>query len=684
MEKNYGRVVSLLMYFAFSLQAVALPQKNSKIDSLERSLLTAKQDTNKLKTVIRLYYRYLDLDIDQAQTYAEEGLELAKIIGSPIWLSEAYSVRGHLASYRSKYIDAKGYYKKSLEIAQEARDTVGISSAAFNLGTAYDQLGDYVHALEMYQESLMVAEKLNRAGAISGILTNIGVLYSNQNDFPNAIKFFERALKIEEARGDKVDKKIIALILGNIGTIYHDQNKYEEALDYFNRSLSIEEGTGNNRMIAWVKLNIGSLYNKMGEYDLALENVRPALITYIDLKDQMSQSFAYLNLAEIFASQKLYRLALENYIKSNDLALKIGELKGIKHSYKGLASTYASLGQYEKAYNYHKEFKAIQDSLMSMERNKQFNELVAVYESDQKEREIEGLQKDQQLTGLEIAQQKNQKNILILATSLLFLLVIFVLAFSLQLKRNKTKLETINEQLVASELQLSKLNETKDRFFAIIAHDLRGAITSFQGIGQVIKNHLQNNRLERINNVAERIDNSASHLNSLLDNLLNWAVTQLGNIPFNPRKLNLRGAVEDAIVIFGETAKAKNIQVTSNVPEDIYVKADENGLSVVLRNLINNALKFTESGGNISLEACRSSDLISVTIRDSGIGIPESKLKSLFLIDENKSTEGTKGERGTGLGLSLCHEFIKLHKGDITVESEVGLGTTFNFSLPTA
>lgn len=669
-----------LLLFGSTVEA----QKKLNIDSLEQVLLTAKQDTNKLKIIINLYYHYLDYDVDKALGYSKEGMELARILDVPIWLAEAYSMKGHFASYQGKYIDAKGFYKKALEICRKVEDTVGISVAYFNLGTAYDQLGDYVNALEMYQGSLKVAEKMGKKGAISSLLTNIGVLYSNQDDDANAIKYFERALELEEQRGDDKDKESISLILGNIGTIYHDLNEHERALDYLMRSLKIQEEMGNNRLVAWAKLNIGSVYNNMSEFDLALENERAALITYVNLKDKLGQSFVYLNIAEIHAKQKMYRLAIENFERSNALALEIGELKGIKHSYQGLANTYAELGQYERAYKYHREFKAIQDSLVDLERNKQFNKLVAVYQSEQKEREIESLQMDQQLSELEIAQQRNQKNILILASSLLFLLVIFVMAFSFQLKRNKTKLETINEQLVASELQLSKLNETKDRFFAIIAHDLRGAITSFQGIGQVIKNHLEKNRLERINSVAERIDNSANHLNSLLDNLLNWAVTQLGNIPFHPKKMNLKGAIEDAMVIFHESAKAKSIGLSASVEDDIFVKADENGLSVVLRNLINNALKFTEPGGEIKLEAKRTSDLISVSVSDSGVGIPEGKLKSLFLIDENKSTEGTKGEKGTGLGLSLCHEFIKLHQGDITVESKVGMGTTFNFSLPMA
>ena len=684
MDKRYFLVSLAIFFYAFFLQSIAWSQKQTNVDSLENMLLTAKRDTNRLKTIIRLYYHYLDIDIDKAGNYADEGLELAKSIDLPIWLAEAYSMKGHFAAYQGKYIDAKGFYKKSHDVCMDTNDTLGVAFSAFNLGTAYDQMGDYVNALAMYQKSLKVAEKMDNKGSISNILANIGVLYSNQNDDTNAIKFFNRAMEIEQQRGENMDKESISLILGNIGTIYHDQDNYDEALSHFMRSLKILEELQNNRLIAWVKLNIGSLYNKMKKYELALENERAALITYITLKDKLGQSFVYLNIAEIYANQNKHKLALENFKKSNALSLEIGELKGIKHSYEGLASTYAHLKDYEKAYKYHTEFKSIQDSLINIERNKQFNELMAVYESEQKEREIEGLQMDQQLSSLEIAQQKNQKNILILTSSLMFLLVIFILAFSFQLKRNKTKLETINEQLVASELQLSKLNETKDRFFAIIAHDLRGAITSFQGIGQVIKNHLEKNRIERIKSVAERIDNSASHLNSLLDNLLNWAVTQLGNIPFHPRKMNLKGAVQDAISIFNETAKAKNIEITSDIPEELFVKADENGLSVVLRNLINNALKFTEPGGHIKLEAKKESELISVSISDYGIGIPEGKLNSLFLIDENKSTTGTKGEKGTGLGLSLCHEFIRLHKGDITVHSKVGMGTTFNFSLPRA
>ena len=196
----------------------------------------------------------------------------------------------------------------------------------------------------------------------------------------------------------------------------------------------------------------------------------------------------------------------------------------------------------------------------------------------------------------------------------MFLLSIIISFFYYQIKQRESRLEQANSNLLASQNELSKLNDTKDRFFAIIAHDLRGSLTSFQGIGKVIKNHLQKDKLDRITLIADRIDNSARQLNNLLDNLLNWAVTQIGDFPFYPKKLNLKKELSQVAETFEETAKSKNVSLTIETAEDLTVFADQNGLNVVLRNLLNNAFKFTNEGGHMTVSAKEMEDKVEISI----------------------------------------------------------------------
>lgn len=672
--------VFLILPFVSCTLAYSQPNQET-IDSLEYILSASKNDSVKSRTYSRLYYNYVDSDINKAEEYAKRKLEFANKLNKAQFQAAAHRLMGSHTAAQGEFVKAKRHLKLSIQYSEQVRDTLGIGDALTSLGIVYDRLGDHVSSIDTYQKALKICEKYDDKESISLILTNMGVLHSNQGNHHKGIELFKESINVYESQGDSVS---MAINLGNIGALYERLEQYEDALLYMRQCYEVELKVGNTSFKAWSEGNLGSIYTKLNDIDNALKYNRSALLKYIDLKDENGQSVIYYNLGEAYAYNKQYKHSEVNFEKSKILAHKTGDFENLKNAYDGLAQLYEEIGNYKKAYSHHKLYKQYQDSIFNTERNKSINELTAAYDAETKENEISALQKDKELNRLELSQQKDQKNLLLLASSLLAVFVISILIFTSQLNRNKSKLEKMNRQLVASENELAKLNETKDRFFAIIAHDLRGAVTSFQGIGQVIKNHLKKGRIERIGTVAERIDASSSQLNSLLDNLLNWSVSQLGNIPFHPRKLRLKGAIEDVIVIFQEAANAKNIELSFEIPDDVYVMADQNGLSVVLRNLVNNALKFTDDGGKVNLEVEHQQNFVCVKVSDSGIGIPSDKLKSLFLIDENKSTSGTKGEKGTGLGLNLVYEFVKLHNGNIDVNSEVGRGTTFNFSLPQA
>ena len=233
--------------------------------------------------------------------------------------------------------------------------------------------------------------------------------------------------------------------------------------------------------------------------------------------------------------------------------------------------------------------------------------------------------------------------------------------------------------------ELVKLDAEKDKFFSIIAHDLRSPFNSFLGLTQIMAEDLPSLTMAQIQEIAVKMSNSATNLYRLLENLLEWSQIKKGAFPFNPEVIQLSLIVDGCIEMIQVSAKNKDIEIVNDIAADAEVFADRNMIQTIIRNLISNALKFTPKGGKISLSAISSErHSIEISIKDTGIGMNRELIDNLFRIDFKTNRLGTEDEPSTGLGLLLCQEFVEKQGGKIWVESEVGIGSTFSFSIPMA
>ncbi|MDA3819202.1 MAG: hybrid sensor histidine kinase/response regulator [Candidatus Delongbacteria bacterium] len=236
---------------------------------------------------------------------------------------------------------------------------------------------------------------------------------------------------------------------------------------------------------------------------------------------------------------------------------------------------------------------------------------------------------------------------------------------------------TLQEQ----KRQLKQLVDTKDRFFSIISHDLKSPFTGLLGFSELLLEESNKSENQEFQHYYNLIYQSARQGYNLLVNLLEWARTQTDSVPYQPEKLLLPDIIQDTVYLLESFAKEKNIKITYNA-EPIPVYADNNMLKTVIRNLINNAIKFTHANGEVRIEAESNNNLTRISIVDNGMGMNKKTLKDLFRIDKKTSTKGTNKETGTGLGLIICKEFIDQHGGTINVTSEEGKGSTISFTLP--
>ncbi len=252
-----------------------------------------------------------------------------------------------------------------------------------------------------------------------------------------------------------------------------------------------------------------------------------------------------------------------------------------------------------------------------------------------------------------------------------------------ELKLSKDKLAKYAAELETAEKELKALNASKDKFFSIISHDLRGPFSGFLGLSQLLAENYDELQKDDITQIAQSMNKAAKRLFSFLENLLEWSRSQMGRIEYNPISVDLNDAAVRVFSLFSNTAEEKKIETINEIPPQLYAKADNQLLNTVLRNFVSNAIKFTESGGKVIVSAYeKDENFIEVAVADTGVGIDEEGLSKIFRIDTKYSTHGTKNEQGTGLGLLLCKELIEKQGGNIEVESELGFGTKFKFTLP--
>lgn len=247
----------------------------------------------------------------------------------------------------------------------------------------------------------------------------------------------------------------------------------------------------------------------------------------------------------------------------------------------------------------------------------------------------------------------------------------------LEIRSNRTK-------LLEDAKQLKELIATKDKFFSIIAHDLKSPFHALLGLSEVLKEDMDVLSKDEMKKYANMIYNSAAEAFKLLENLLNWSRMQTGKMEYNPFRYEVIHSVTSAVSLLTGTAESKGIQLSHSVEGGVFVHADKNMIDTVVRNIVSNSIKFSMPGNYVKVSSSMLNENVLIKIEDNGIGMKEEVKNNLFALDKGHSSLGTQNERGTGLGLILCRDMIEMHKGKIWVDSEPGKGTTVYFTLPVA
>ncbi|NEW80441.1 MAG: sensor histidine kinase, partial [Gelidibacter sp.] len=435
--------------------------------------------------------------------------------------------------------------------------------------------------------------------------------------------------------------------------------------------------------------NIGDCYINLKQYKEAKEYLDKAMKIADSLAERDLQSIVLLNIASVENKQKRFQHAIYAARESYAIADLIGNLDYKSENLLQASIAYEGLGDNVLALKRLKEYTAIKDSLLKMDRVKKIKLFNTLNELEKSQYTIDDLSKTSEEAQLNYEKERKYTHFLIIAMVIFAFLLILLIQQNASKKKAYNLLEYKNYQVhkMKDEIdeqsnKLKQLNSTKDKFFSIIAHDLKNPFNSIAGFTDLM---IENNE---IYDAAKRlkflkiIKGSTAKVSSLLDNLLIWASSQSGNLKFNPKNINLAQQVAGVISFLEIQAINKDISILNRVEKNVLVKADENMLDTILRNLISNAIKFTQPKGEIQIYATLKKDFVEITVKDTGVGMTQAEIATIFSVSEINSNLGTSNEQGSGLGLILCRDFVESHGGKIWVESVENKGSEFKFTLP--
>ncbi|MBQ4821219.1 HAMP domain-containing sensor histidine kinase [Aquimarina sp. MMG016] len=663
-------------------------------------------DKCKVKVYVDLGIVYLNkLKVDSSLYYIDKAIALGQNINAEEELVLAYTEKCNILISKNEHTQVEDLLKKSRKLLKNYPN----SSAWIHY---YDKKGyveygksEYYNALEYMDSTIIAAKRSNSFKEINQTYEHKGVLYMRLNEYEKAAENFILSIESKEEHGIFRD---LSGTYRYLGSCFFELKQYDTAKKYILKAIEFGETNNNDfaLLIGYARLATYNRYmNLNDESEIAVNKaIELAKKTKTDKHISVAleeKGFLYFyNYKDYDQAEKYFEEAYQAakrteqlrpvyktlqslialYIEKKDatkLRMYLDELEQIVketpkpnykvHLQKVYSNYYEIINQPKKALFYLKSYYSLQDSISNKEVFTKVAALEKQYDTKKKELEIVNLNQEKKEQEQIVQQATLRQRLYLLASIfLLFLLVVGTWTF---IKLRKQKTELVNT------------NQVKNRLFSIIAHDLRGMIIPFQRSGKILKHHIDKGNHERTIELSNEIEKNSESLSNMLDNLLNWSLEQMNGYKMNPEKILIKTQLKEIIKGYEQEAAYKNTKINLKYEEDIAVKLDKGAFHVIFRNLIGNALKYTEDG-NIRVEFKKDFNTLLCSVIDTGVGMSEKQLEHLFTIEEEKSTVGTRGEKGTGLGLNLVYRFVKMNNGIIKVSSDKRIGTRFDLSFP--
>ena len=619
--------------------------------------------------------------------------------------------------------------KEAIALSKKLNFKKGQARSFHLMGLYYDMKTNYPMALEYYQKSLTISEEIDYKKGISDCLNSMGVIYSDQGNQKQALEYYRKALTVFE---ELDDQQGISFALNNIGVIYYEQKNLENALTYFKRSLKIDRKLGIRGGVAIGLNNIGEVYRDMGKYDSAIDYLQKALQLTIEIEDIYGQSYLYKDFGSVYYLLGEYQSALEYSKLSLEYALYNDYFDIQKDVYLQLAKIYEKLEKYKEAYQSHKKHKVLNDSIYSKKDLEKTIGLEYHYKYE-KEREASRLLQEEELKRQKVIRNSLILGVLLLIISLVLIIrgwiqksktnkILFEKSQSIEKKNKRMKeqneeiqqlyeeLSSTNEVLFAQKEELEKHRNNleslvKDRtkeletakekaeesdrlksaFLTNMSHEIRTPLNAIIGFADLLADPDVEQEVK--NEMFAHMNHSTETLLKLIDDIFDIAKIESGQLSITRENVSVNEIVDRLIPIYDEKRirlQKEGVEFRIDLPnEEIKLNTDPFRLQQVLINLIDNAFKFTEEGSVTVGLTAESTDSKKTTffVKDTGIGMSQNQIDYIFDRFVKVEEDTTKIYRGAGLGLAISKNIVNMLGGKLWVESEVGKGSTFYFSV---
>jgi len=569
---------------------------------------------------------------------------------------------------------------RAMEIDKDNKNEPALIFTYLGFHHLFEQVEDYLYAKEFLEKASNILRDYDLPPLRLYLNQKLAFTYWATGETGKSIEQYQNILAY--AKAERIPK-IEADTQTDLAKILANENDYQKALDYYKNALAIYRRIKSPSLEAKCLNAIGDIYLTLNNGNRAYENYLVALDLLRSVKYKDAQLAAvYNSVGRYYLKENNAERALSNLKLANPLAQTSQNQELIQVTYGLLSKTYKSLGDYKKALEYSELFKALEDFLQKEKNDRSILKMQSRYTINQKQSLIDQLELNRIQKEFELEEEKRFKNFLVIMVALIAIILLLILALFLSQRKSNKKLKAANRKVKTQNDELEDLNATKDKFFSIIGHDIKGPLNSLTSFSGLLMNHTSSLSTEEIQMLAKDLDQSLKNLFALLENLLQWSRSQTGNIEFSIEDFELIEMLNDNKKLLDKQAENKKITIEVKNTKPITAKAHPNSITTVIRNLLSNAIKFTEEGGQIKMGVVEESQQYVVKIADNGVGMPKDVANKIFRIDTKHSTQGTAKEKGTGLGLILCKEFVEKNGGKIWVKSEEGKGTIFSFSIP--
>lgn len=566
--------------------------------------------------------------------YAEEALHLATELKDEEGIAYSYRILASIYAINDNYFMSMEYIHKALDIFERLESDEGIANCYISMGHIFRNLENRNQEIYFHKKSFEIFKELGITERIAVSAHNLGESYFNNTENAKAEKLTRLSIKLNDSIQNL---PVLSSSYKVMGLIKEKESQLDSAKVYFEKVLNISEALGDNSQ-------------------------KVATVT------------AMMHLAEMARLEKKY-IIQHDYLKQiESFCERFNLKKSLLDVYQRLQKYHLEQGELEKVGLYLDAFNELSKTVHDIQlkdRNRLTESMTSIHILNAT---AEALEKENAAQASTIFFRN-----IGLALMIILLLVLFM-AFRKNALINE-ELSKQNDLIMRQKSELQELNATKNKFFSIVAHDLRSPLTSLKSFGTVLTEHLDHFSKEEIMNMGEQLDATLDNTLKMTDNLILWAKCQMNMLKDQQELVNIKEVVNNVTDIFKGIADDKGISLSSSVEGEPSFMGDKNQIAFVIRNLVNNAIKFTPRNGAVNINVNQIGDLIKIVVSDTGIGMPLNLSEQLFSIQKPHGSLGTEGEKGSGLGLVLSSEFIKRNQGEISVDSAEEKGTSITVSF---